>query len=435
MRWLVLAAMTAAAASAAEKVEILRDEYGVPHIFAATARGAAYASGYAQASDRLDQLLRHLRGADPAVKARFDELSPQVRAIIDAFCTGVNAVSARKVELQKVQPWMVAAYAGAVVLRGHATVIPPDRTASHTAIAIIDPQESWADASYQMSVSSGEYSWVGAAPVGLPFPLTGHGYESAVAPEDLVPGPRLLDRAWAMQTGHHAIESANGSRSSQAMQMVRAHLDFNSNITIYDAIRIATSTEVYRADAWQKRIASADAKSAFARMLTGWSRRADFNSVPALGFYLFKKELGMDSSAVEPPDSLSADRLRAALRSAKDRLETEFPYQATYGTLFRAGSEGSPRNDPASGGTVTEAGMATPRAIQFEKRGNTMVGVGGQSVTQIVELARPTPKSYMLIPLSGDAKLFAQGEVQPTYFGDRKELEKHVRSRKELIAP
>jgi hypothetical protein len=42
----------------------------------------------------------------------------------------------------------------------------------------------------------------------------------------------------------------------------------------------------------------------------------------------------------------------------------------------------------------------------------------------------------MLIPQSGDPKRFAQGELQPTYFGDRKELEKHVRSRKVLlIAP
>jgi hypothetical protein len=80
--------------------------------------------------------------------------------------------------------------------------------------------------------------------------------------------------------------------------------------------------------------------------------------------------------------------------------------------------------------------MATPRTIEFEKRDSTMAGVAGQSATQIVEFARPVPKSYMLIPQSGDPKRFAQGELQPTYFGDRKELEKHVRSRKVLlIAP
>ena len=412
MRWLLLATMSAAAVSAAEKVEILRDEYGVPHIFAATARGAAYASGWAQATDRPEQLLRHLNAA-----TRAPDLPPPLFALIEAFCAGVNAVSP-----QKIEPWMVAAYAATVAIRGSAIVIPPGRTASRAPIAIIDPQESWADASYQMSVSSGDYSWVGAAPVGLPFPLTGHGYENAVGPEDLVPGPSLLEQAWAMQTGRHSIDATPGPPASQAAKMTRALLDFNSSLTIYDAIRVATSTEVYGADAWQKRIAAANVDSAFARMVTGWSRRADFDSAPALAFYLFKMALGTEARAIEPPDSLSDNRIRAALRTAQDRLETEFPYQATYGTLFRAAGK------PASGGTVSEAGMATPRVIQFEKRGSRMVGVGGQSATQIVELAKPTPKSYMLIPRS------PQGAVQPTYFGNRKELEKHVRARQELVA-
>src|SRR5215472_4372874 len=47
-----------------EKVEILRDEYGVPHIFAATAAGAAFGSGYAQAEDRLEEMLRNYRRAE-----------------------------------------------------------------------------------------------------------------------------------------------------------------------------------------------------------------------------------------------------------------------------------------------------------------------------------------------------------------------------------
>ncbi len=48
----------------AEKVTILRDEYGVPHIFASTAAGAAYGSGYAQADDRLEEMMRNYRKAE-----------------------------------------------------------------------------------------------------------------------------------------------------------------------------------------------------------------------------------------------------------------------------------------------------------------------------------------------------------------------------------
>jgi hypothetical protein len=72
-----------------------------------------------------------------------------------------------------------------------------------------------------------------------------------------------------------------------------------------------------------------------------------------------------------------------------------------------------------------------------------MIGQGGQTSTQIVILSKP-PKSYMVIPLgesdhsdSGHfddqaEKLFSKSIAKPTYFLDRKELEKHVTRREEL---
>jgi hypothetical protein len=72
-----------------------------------------------------------------------------------------------------------------------------------------------------------------------------------------------------------------------------------------------------------------------------------------------------------------------------------------------------------------------------------MVGHSGQTSTQIVILTKP-PQSYMVIPLgesdhkeSGHfddqaEKLFSKSRVKPTYFANRKELEKHVTARKEL---
>jgi len=50
LRRTMLAWLAAAAACAgAEKVELLRDDFWVAHIFASTPAGAAFASGYAQA--------------------------------------------------------------------------------------------------------------------------------------------------------------------------------------------------------------------------------------------------------------------------------------------------------------------------------------------------------------------------------------------------
>jgi len=88
-------------------------------------------------------------------------------------------------------------------------------------------------------------------------------------------------------------------------------------------------------------------------------------------------------------------------------------------------------------------GMATPRAVSFDKSGNQMLGHGGQTSTQIVILTKP-PQSYMVIPLGESdhpdsphfddqaEKLFSQSRVKSTYFLNRKELEKHVTQREEL---
>ncbi len=48
----------------AERVDLLRDDFWVAHIFASTPAGAAFASGYAQAEDRLEELMRNYRKAE-----------------------------------------------------------------------------------------------------------------------------------------------------------------------------------------------------------------------------------------------------------------------------------------------------------------------------------------------------------------------------------
>jgi acyl-homoserine lactone acylase PvdQ len=200
---------------------------------------------------------------------------------------------------------------------------------------------------------------------------------------------------------------------------------------------------VYKVGTWQKRIAKTAPESDFARMLTGWSRRAESTSREALAFYLFKMALGEDSIALEPPDSLSDGRLRAALRKAQDRLETEFPVDATYGTLFRAARDGAQRSWPIGGGTLTVAGMATPRAANFEARDRRMVARGGQAAVQVVVLSRPA-RSVMALPLGESdqpasphfddqaRELFSVSRTQSTWFAGRKDLEKHSK-KKELI--
>jgi acyl-homoserine lactone acylase PvdQ len=184
-------------------------------------------------------------------------------------------------------------------------------------------------------------------------------------------------------------------------------------------------------------------ESEFARTIDSWNRRSDADSRPALAFYLFKMALGGYSRNVEPPEGLTDDETRAALVKAEERLKNEFPAGASYGTLFRVGRRGANRSWPVGGGTLEEAGMATPRAISFSRNGREMLGHGGQTSTQIVILTRP-PQSFMVIPLGESdhpdsphfddqaQKLFSRSQAKPTWFLNRRELEKHVLARKQL---
>src|SRR6185369_11854365 len=113
-------------------------------------------------------------------------------------------------------------------------------------------------------------------------------------------------------------------------------------------------------------------------------------------------------------------------------------------TMFRTTRDGASRSNPAGGGMVPEAGMITPRAITFERRGSVAIGTGGQTATQVVELSNPAHSVSILVPGESDRPdsghfddqsrdLLSKGTAKSTYFGDRKELEKHISGKKELI--
>jgi penicillin amidase len=97
------------------KVEVLRDRYGIPHIFAASAQDASYALGFVHAQDRLwqmemsrriaagrlaeivgpgaletDRFLRTL-GVRRAAEANLRVLDSETRQLLEVYAAGVNA--------------------------------------------------------------------------------------------------------------------------------------------------------------------------------------------------------------------------------------------------------------------------------------------------------------------------------------------------------
>lgn len=271
-------------------------------------------------------------------------------------------------------------------------------------------------------------------------PPQGYMQNCNISPFVMMKDSPLIPEKWAE---HPYIYNSGRTPAHQRAAMMVDLLDAARNVTVEQAIDIAFSPRVYKAELWQDRIRKAAPDSAFARSLAEWNRRSDAESRMALAFYLFKMALGDFSRAIEPPASLTEEQIRAALQKAEQQLRSEFPPDAVYGTLFRVGRQGGKRTYPVGGGSVQEAAMATPRAIGFNKIGNEMVGRSGQTSTQIVILTKP-PQSFMVIPLGESdrpdsphfddqaEKLFSTSRAKPTYFLNRKELEKHVSMRKDL---
>jgi acyl-homoserine lactone acylase PvdQ len=248
--------------------------------------------------------------------------------------------------------------------------------------------------------------------------------------------------------------------SHQRAEMVTDRLAAAERVTAEQAIEIAFCTQVWRAETWQARIDSAWMQSGpgtkdeqsrqVHELIHDWDRRSDPDSRGALAYYAFKMSLGKDlAERIEPPAGLTDSQVIEGLGKAAGWLKSRFGEVAVpFGRYFRVGRRGGDRSWPVGGGSLHEAGMATPRAISFEPSpdGKSMIGHSGQSATQVVIMTDP-PESYAILPLgesdhkqSGHwddqaEKLFSQGKALRTYFLRPEELMKHVTSTKVLARP
>jgi acyl-homoserine-lactone acylase len=215
---------------------IYRDEYGIPHVFAATLEAASYAIGYAQAEDRLEELLKNYRRAAGTVceivgpgalqedlamrmmrneevsREKYNEVSPKMRASIEAFQQGVKQFMREHPEqvpswAQEIHPWDVVALGRYIIsnwpigeaigdlqragihltpppYRGsNQMLIAPSRTAMHVPIAVVDPHLSWYDQFrfYEVRIYAGDFNVSGVSILGVPIPSLGHSRYCSVA--------------------------------------------------------------------------------------------------------------------------------------------------------------------------------------------------------------------------------------------------------------
>lgn len=299
--------------------------------------------------------------------------------------------------------------------------------------------------------------WQGIHPfsdlVQITNPPSGYMHNCNVTPFAMMKDSPLVPEKYADRP--YLYNASRTAPRHQRGEMMTELLDAATRVTLEQAFDIAFNTQVWHAELWQSRLKEAwsrldqGAKSGPAAevyaLIEGWNRRSDPDSEGALAFYAFKMGLGPGlSSAVDPPAQLKDQQLYDALVKAAEWLEKKFgSLRVPFGRYFRVGRRGSNRTWPVGGGSLSEAGMATPRAISFEPLGDVMVGHAGQTSTQIVILTNP-PKSYAVIPLGMSdhkdsphwddqaEKLFSKGKAAPTYFMDKTELMKHVTAKKTL---
>src|SRR2546429_5494606 len=220
----------------ANEATIYRDEFGIPHVFAPTLEDAAYAVGYAQAEDRLEELLKNYRRANGTMaevfgtdyfrqdviqriwrhgaisREKYEQISARMRAVIEAYEQGIKQFMKEHPEqvpawAQEIHPWDVIALgrfiiwgwpmgeAGGDLERGgiklddlayrgsNEILIGPSRTAMKAPIAIIDPHLSWYGEFrfYQVRIYAGDFNLSGVSILGAPFPSLGHSRYCSVA--------------------------------------------------------------------------------------------------------------------------------------------------------------------------------------------------------------------------------------------------------------
>lgn len=233
------AAPSARAQGRPPSVEILRDSFGVPHVFGDTDADAARGVGWAQAEDDFDQLeatfLRALgraaefegealyesdrlaRAMEHARLAReeYARAAPDLKAICDGYAAGISDFARDRPgrRLEVFEPWLPFAvlrfkyhqlefldYAGLTRAdaaewreRPHgsnAWAVAPSRSASGHALLLINPHVGFfGPAGYhEHHVVSGEgWNFSGVGRFGLPFPYMGRNADLGWAHTDNYP--------------------------------------------------------------------------------------------------------------------------------------------------------------------------------------------------------------------------------------------------------
>ncbi|GMW01269.1 MAG: hypothetical protein AMXMBFR84_24060 [Candidatus Hydrogenedentota bacterium] len=206
-----------------EQATVYRDEWGVPHVYAASPRAMAFAFGYAQAEDHLESMLLAYRYAQGRVAevmgeayapndefalkmghhvlatASYPQADPVTRELCEGFALGVNAYLINHPDrapawAEAVNPEDILALMHAYLMSfapfdlpdvfspppgarsGNAWAIAPSKSATGEAMLVINPHADYDGPFqwYEAHLAVGDYDMQGATLQGIPVIMMGH---------------------------------------------------------------------------------------------------------------------------------------------------------------------------------------------------------------------------------------------------------------------
>ncbi len=322
--------------------------------------------------------------------------------------------------------------------------------------------------------STSKTEWLGIHPardlLAVENPIQGYMQNCNVPPDAMMVDSPLTSDKWKSYL-FNEVPGRIHQRAARAVQLLQAA----DSVTPEQARAIALDTYCYQYNRWVDALKLADARfgasyrddAAYQRGLQeilSWNGRADSGSDGALKFYYWRREcrtsigsyrqisveledctaaLGKPKVAPVPPKDEELKGMLVGLARAMKMMRDDFgTLDVSYGQVFRVGRDD--KSWPVGGGSLTEEGMATVRAIGFGqvKPDHTRWGDRGQTSTQVVILTKPI-QSWTQPPIGQSdhpdspfycdqaEKLFSNGQMKPTWF-QKSELLKHVSSRMEL---
>lgn len=213
------------ASAAPKQATIYRDTWGVPHIYADTFPEAAYALGYAQAEDRLEDIYKNVRTAIGTMAEAFGEEPAEIDYVMrlvrnaevceeywktapdyiregaDNFMRGVQAYVDEHPEKKpafatELHGWQCAAIGRTMIFQwplgvledevkrkneapafgSNAYAVAPSRSAEGCPILMTDPHLTWEGMAvfYEARIHAGDTDLCGYFLVGSPLPALGH---------------------------------------------------------------------------------------------------------------------------------------------------------------------------------------------------------------------------------------------------------------------